>query len=357
MISLKNARMLMAAILLLSSVQFALATIDDSVVSEIADDYYDVYGSPHLVANLACDDTFGRGDDAILYVNLMNDGQITGYEANDDNIEDDFRDGQIGEALTRSFMSSELASDRAITTADSITATLSLVDLDAPIDIKLDTELLGSISSGRSLSSPAAFPIEVYDDAEAGTYRLKLYVTYRYQRDSAVTPPYGDTYYWYEDMNQTMYLDVVVEDEPYFKVIKTESNLQQGDKETVNITYANTGDDVAYDCIARISVVDPFTTTDDEAYLGDMYPGDSKTATFEVNVADDATVKSYAINTEVKYTDEHDDSKYSDDLKASVDVGPSQSGLNGNILIGAVFLLGIIGTPLYLRSRNKRKEE
>ncbi|TQD24996.1 COG1361 S-layer family protein [Methanolobus vulcani] len=355
MISLKNARMLMAAILLLSSVQFASATIDDSVVSEIADDYYDVYGSPHLVANLACDDTFDRGDDAILYVNLMNDGQLTGYEANDDNIDDDL--DEYGETMTRSFMSSELASDRAITTADSITATLSLVDTDAPIDIQLDTELLGSISSGRSLSSPAEFPIEIYDDAEAGTYRLKLFVTYRYQRDSAVTPPYGDVYYWYEDMNQTMYIDVVVEDEPYFKVIKTESDIQQGDKETVNITYANTGDNVAYDCIARISVVDPFTTTDDEAYLGDMYPGDSKTATFEVNVADDATVKSYAINTEVKYTDEHDDSQYSDDLKAPVDVGSSQSGLDGNIMIGAVVLVGIIGTPLYMRSRNKRKEE
>ncbi|WP_342304100.1 hypothetical protein [Methanolobus sp. ZRKC5] len=357
MISLKNAKLLTIALLLLSCMQVVSASIDEDVVSEIASDYYDVYGSPHLKANLACDEVFERGEEAVLYVNLMNDGQVTGYEADDDEIEDDFRDGQIGEALTRSFMASELASDRAITKAESITATLSLVDQDTPIDIQLDTLLLGSISSGKSLEEPAGFPIEVYDSAKAGTYTLKLDVSYRYQKDSAVTPPYGDTYYWYEEMNQTMYIDVVVEDEPYFKVIKTESDLQAGDKETINITYANTGDDIAYDCIARVSVVDPFTTTDDEAYLGDMYPGDSKTATFEVNVAEDATIKPYAISTEVKYTDKHDESQYSEGLKATVNVGASESKLNGTTMFGGVVVLGLVSTPLYMRSKKKNKKE
>jgi hypothetical protein len=357
MISFKNVKLLMIAFLLLSSMQFASASIDDDVVAEIASDYYDVYGAPHLTANLACNEVFEAGDEAILYVNLMNDGEITGYEADDDEIEDDFRDGQIGEALTRSFMASELASDRAITKAESITATLSLVNPDAPIDIQLDTLLLGSISSGKSLASPAAFPIEIYDNAKAGTYDLKLYVTYRYQKDSAVTPPYGDTYYWYEDMNQTMYVQVVIEDEPYFKVLKTESDLQAGDQENINITYANTGDEVAYDCIARISVVDPFTTTDDEAYLGDIYPGDSKTATFEINVADDATVKLYPISSEIKYKDENDESQYSEGLKATVDVGASESKLNGTTMFGAILMVGLVSTPVYLGSKKKQKRK
>ncbi len=358
MISFKSVKLLTIAVLLLSSMQVVSASIDDDVVAEIASDYYDVYGDPHLTANLACNEVFERGDEAILYVNLMNDGQITGYEADDDEIEDDFRDGQIGEAMTRSFMASELASDRAITKADSITATLSLVDPESPIDIQLDTLLLGSISSGKSLASPAAFPIEIYDNAKAGTYDLKLYVTYRYQKDSAVTPPYGDTYYWYEDMNQTMYVQVVIEDEPYFKVLKTESDIQAGDQENINITYVNKGDEVAYDCIARISVVDPFTTTDDEAYLGDIYPGDSKTATFEVNVADDATVKSYSISSEIKYKDNNDESQYSEGLKATVNVGASASKLNGTTMFGAVLLVGFISTPLYMRSKkNKEKKD
>jgi hypothetical protein len=155
MISLKNMNVLAIAILLLSCVSIASASVDEDVVSEIASDYYDVYGSPHLVANLACDEVFERGEEATLYVNILNDGKITGFEANEDDIEDDLE--EYGETLTRTYMASELSSDRAITTADSMTATLSLVDPNAPIDIQEDTLLLGSLSSGKSLS-PCKIP-------------------------------------------------------------------------------------------------------------------------------------------------------------------------------------------------------
>ncbi len=351
MISLKNVKVLTIAIMLLSCVSVASASVDEDVVDEIASDYYDVYGSPHLVANLVCDEVFERGEEATLYVNILNDGKITGFEANEDDIDDDLE--EYGETLTRTYMASELSSDRAITTADSMTATLSLVDPNAPIEIEQDTLLLGSLSSGKSLSSPAEFPIEIYDNAKAGTYNLKLYISYRSQRDSAVTPPYGDTYYWYEGMNQTMTIQIVVEEEPYFRISNVESNLLAGDEKTINVTYTNTGEQVARECIARISVVDPFTTTDDQAYLGDMYPGDSKTAIFDVNVADDATIKNYSISSEIKYKDQHDESQYSDNLKIPVEVGPAES-LNASVAVGFVLLVGIVGTPVYLISRKKK---
>lgn len=351
MISLRNLKFLSIAILLLCSMQFASAGIDENVVSEIASDYYDVYGSPNLVANLACDEVFERGEEGILYVNILNNGQITGFEANEDDIEDDIE--EYGETLTRTYMASELLSDRAITTADSMTATLSLVDPDAPIKIEQDTLLLGSLNTGKSLSSPAEFPIEIYDNAKAGTYDLQLYVAYRSQKDSAVTPPYGDTYYWHEDMNQTMTLQIVVEEEPYFRISNVESNLLAGDEKTINVTYTNTGEQIARECIARISVVDPFTTTDDQAYLGDMYPGESRTAIFHLNVAEDATVKDYSINSEIKYKDEQDKSRYSDNLKIPVYVGPAESLTS--VAVGFVLLVGIIGTPVYMISRKKKE--
>lgn len=70
MITLKNLKFISIAILLLSSMQFASAGIDENVVAEIASDYYDVYGSPNLIANLACDEVFERGEKGILYVNI-----------------------------------------------------------------------------------------------------------------------------------------------------------------------------------------------------------------------------------------------------------------------------------------------
>ena len=351
MISLKNMNVLAIAILLLSCISIASASIDEDVVDEIASDYYDVYGSPHLVANFACDEVFDRGEEATLYVSILNDGKITGFESNEDDIDDDLE--EYGETLTRAYMASELSSDRAITTADSMTATLSLVDPNAPIDIKDDTLLLGSLSAGKSLSTPAQFPIEIYDNAKAGIYDLRLNISYRSQRDSAVTPPYGDTYYWYEDMNQTMILHIVVEEEPYFKISNVESDLKAGDENTINVTYTNTGEQVARECIARISVVDPFTTTDDQSYLGDMNPGESKTAVFDVNVADDATIKDYSISSEIKYKDIHDESQYSDNLKVPVNVNPAEE-MNASVAVGFVVLVGIIGTPVYLIKKKKK---
>ncbi|MBN2110023.1 MAG: hypothetical protein JW705_02905 [Methanosarcinaceae archaeon] len=360
MISFKNVKLLVIAVILLCCMQVASAGIDEDVVSEIASDYYDVYGYPHLTANLACDEAFERGEEAVLYINLMNDGQITGYEADYEEIEDDI--AEYGDTLTRSFMSSELASDRAITKAESIRATLSPVDPDAPVDVRLDTLLLGSVSSGKSLGSPAAFPIKIYDDAEAGTYELKLDVSYRYQRDSAVAPPYGDTYYWYEEMDQTMYVTIVIEEEPYFRVANTGSDLQAGDRETINVTYVNNGDDTAYDCVARISVVDPFTSTDDESYLGDMGPGESGTATFEIKVADDATVKTYSINSEIKYKDGHDESHYSEGLKATVDVAPAtpfgeKIKDNASVALGLIFMVGVVVVPAHVLLNKKKVKD
>lgn len=352
MISFRNLKIFSIAILLIVSMQLASAGIDENVVSEIARDYYDVYGSPHLVANLACDEVFEKGEESFIYVNIMNNGQITGFKANKDEVEDDIV--EYGETVTRAHMSSELLSDRAITTADSMTATLSLVDPDAPIKIKQGTLLLGSLNSGKSLSSPAKFPIKIYDNAKAGTYDLQLYVAYRYQKDSAVTPPYGDTFYWFEDMNQTMTLQIVIEEEPYFRISNVESDLRAGDKKTINVTYTNTGEQVARECIARISVVDPFTTTDDQAYLGDMYPGESRTAIFDLNVAKDATLKDYSINSEIKYKDERGKSQYSDNLKIPVYVGPAEP-LNASVAVGIVLLIGIVGTPVYMISRKKKE--
>ncbi len=342
------------AVMLLCGPHIAAASIDDNVVSEIADDYYDVYGAPHLKTTVASDNVFHRGDDCVLYVNIMNDGEIAGFEADDDNIEDDVE--EYGISSTMSLVSQELLSDRKITVADSITGTLLLVDPDAPIDIKLDTLLLGSLSSGKSLSSPAAFPLEIDDNAKAGTYDLKLDLNYRYQRDSAVVPPYGDVYYWYEDANQTSILQIVIEEEPYFKVTGTEANLTAGGEGIINVTYVNTGDVVANECIARISVVDPFSTTDDQAYLGDINPGESANALFKVNVAEDATPKGYSINNEVKYKDERDDTLYARDLKAVVNVGPAKplgEAIKENAIPAAAVLLigGFIGIPIYMYKR------
>jgi len=348
------------SVLLLFSSTFtftASARIDDDAIAEVIDDYYNVYGLPHLTAIISSDSAFKRGDEGTLYVTVMNDGQIIGFEADDDEIDDDIE--QYGATTVMPLVAQELLSDRKITTADSMTAKLSLIDPDAPIEIKVDTLLLGTLNSGKTLGEPAAFPIKIYDNAQAGTYELKLNITYRYQKDSAITPPYGDTYYWYEEANDTAVLAIIIEEEPFFKITETSADLVAGGSGIMNVTYANRGDVTARDCIVRISVVDPFSTTDDQAYLGDMTPGESKTAVFKVNVAEDATPKTYSMISEVKYEDENGDTRYSNTLKAVVTVEPAvpfneKVKDSANPAIGVLLLVGLLGTPAYLYVKRKR---
>lgn len=344
--------------LLSGSMITASARIDDDAIAEVIDDYYNVYGLPHLKAVVSSDNVFNRGDEGTLYVTIMNDGEITGFEADDDEIDNDVE--SYGNTTTLSMVSQELLSDRKITTANSITAVLSPTNPNAPFEIEADTLLLGSLNSGKSLEEPAQFPIKIYDNAKAGTYELELYMTYRYQKDSAVTPPYGDTFYWYEEANDSAILTIVIEEEPYFKINRTDANLTAGEEGFVNVTYTNMGDVVAYECIARISVVEPFSTTDDQAYLGNLEPGESKTALFKVDVEEDATPKTYSINSEVKYEDVNDDIQYSKLLKAVVDVKaavPFSDKVKDNATpaVGFLLLVGIIATPTYLFIRRRPK--
>jgi hypothetical protein len=103
--------------------------------------------------------------------------------------------------------------------------------------------------------------------------------------------------------------------------------------------------------------VDPFTTTDDQAYLGDIRPGESASALFSVNVEDDATPKSYSIDSEIKYKDEDDETRYDRDLKAVVDVKEAKSLAevitDNAVPIALVVLVVLIGASAYMYRKKK----
>jgi len=336
------------ALLLCNTIISASAVLDEYNVGEISHDYYNVYGQPHITAVISGDNTFKRGDEGNLFITLLNDGGIYGYEADDDELDDDIAD--YGPDLVMDLAAAELNLDRQVTTAKSMTGKLSLVNADTPLEIKIDTVLIDSLQAGRSTTEPLTFPIRIYDNAKAGIYKLRLDITYTYQKDSAVSPPYGDTYFWDVEGNNTSIITIEIEEQPFFEVTETTSYLTAGETGVLNVTYKNMGDVTAYDAIARISTVDPFSTTDDQAYLGDMATGESRTALYKINVDDTATAKSYAIKNEIKYDDEHGDIQYSKALKATVNVKqavPFMDKVKESPTVLILMVLGIIGIPTY----------
>ncbi|MBE0523576.1 MAG: hypothetical protein IBX40_04485 [Methanosarcinales archaeon] len=346
---------IITALLLCNNIFSTSAVLDEYNVYEISDDYYNVFGQPHITAVISGDNTFKRGDEGTLFITLLNDGETYGFEADDDHLKNDI--ANYGSELVMGLATKELSLDRQVTTAKSMTGKLSLVNADTPLEIKINTVLIDSLQEGKSTKDPLTFPIRIYDNARAGIYELRLDITYTYQKDSAVSAPYGETYFWNVEGNETAILTIEIEEQPFFEVTETASDLTAGESGMLKVTYKNVGDVTAYDAIARISTVDPFSTTDDQAYLGDMTPGETRTALYKINVDETATAKSYAINNEIKYEDEHGDIQYSKALKANVNVKPAvpfSDKVKESPVVLILIVLGIIGAPTYLYIKRKK---
>jgi len=108
----------------------------------------------------------------------------------------------------------------------------------------------------------------------------------------------------------------------------------------------------------RISVSDPFSTTDDQAFIGSLAPGESALAKFNLKVDDTATTKMYGINSEIKYEDVDGHDRISDNIKIQVETLPAVSTVEkfkNVLLIGFVVVLLIV-VVLGVRSYKNKQE-
>jgi len=120
----------------------------------------------------------------------------------------------------------------------------------------------------------------------------------------------------------------------------------------IEVEYQNTGAATAYSAQARISAVDPFTSNDDTAFLGDLEPGEKAVARYEVSVDGSATPKEYGLDSEIRYRDALDNSQISDSMKVQVLVEPSSSLLP--IIAVLVLLIAGSGAAYYFLGRKKK---
>lgn len=315
---------------------------------EFTNDYYDVIGEPQLVASIVGNPEYESGETSTVYIQLMNDGLIFGFET--DKIPSKSNETMDAKA--------ELDLEYDVTTAINIRGNLETEDGNA-FRILSGLQQAGSLRSGET-SQPVEFDIEIFENAPSGTYNLILNLTYQYQYDVKVEGyPDKEFDFWYITKNQTLPLQIIVKPKARFEIVKVSDELVSGGQGVLHITYKNTGDEVAEDAVARISVVEPFSTTDDQAFLGTLNSGESYEAQYKVKVDKNALPKVYGINTEVKYRDEHGDTQISDVMKASIAVRESvpltrRIGYTGYLLVIFV-ILGAAGYYFYKRQGNTGK--
>jgi len=160
---------------------------------------------------------------------------------------------------------------------------------------------------------------------------------------------------WYENKTQTQTIYVEVKKEPYFEAANVTGDLHPGKNGMLYVTYKNTGEEPAKDATVRVSAADPFSTTDDQAYLGTLNPGEEAVAVFDMDVDETATPKPYSLSSEILYEDSDGHDQVSDTIKINTEVLEAKESLPG-YEIGAGVAMILAACFVVLRKKKQKQE-
>ncbi len=209
--------------------------------------------------------------------------------------------------------------------------------------IPTDTSVfVGDFPSGGVIT--CRYKVAVSTNAEKQTYPVDVSVTYENNEGTVVTSsPYT--------------LGIPVGAKTEFLVASAPAQVTAGSKGVILVDYQNNGDTTVYNAQSRISAVDPFSSNDDTAYLGDLKPGESATARYSISVSDAAVPKEYFLDSEVRYRDALSNSQISDTLKVRVIVttGSGMANPLSNPFVLFLVVAGIIGAGYYVLVMRTKK--
>ncbi|MBN2109752.1 MAG: hypothetical protein JW705_01500, partial [Methanosarcinaceae archaeon] len=240
------------------------------------ENYYTVYGGPDVKATLVGDNEFSRGDEVSISIDLMNKGVVTGFRS-------EKKDDDLTE-LEQKLQQAEMGYEAQRTTAIGIVA---MLNSSSPyIRVKSGPQEAGTLASGQQLESPVRFNIEISKNTPAGEYPLNLLMYYGYQENVQVN---GDNEtdlgitnmevgLWYAVGQQMQQVFILVEDEADFEIVNVSGELEAGKDGLLRVVYRNSGEEAIKDATVRISADDPFSTTDDQSFIGSIAPGETSEA-------------------------------------------------------------------------------
>ncbi|MCD4816692.1 MAG: hypothetical protein K8R06_09890 [Methanosarcinales archaeon] len=310
--------------------------------------YYNSFGTPDMYASLLGDPEFERGETVQLKVNIVNKGAIYGFKY----------DTSVGTDKDDYLLSmKELEYEMRRTTAVGIK--VEMISGTPYIEVKPDTSIrtMESLFPGKIPEHPLTFTITISNKAPAGAYYLQLPVSYQYQSQVRITTNNVvrlgltgmDHITHYNSANKTLLIPVYVKASPKFEVTGISGNLVVGETQTIDVTYKNTGELTAEDATVRMVVMRPLSIGQSVVRLGTMVPGESRTARFNILADSDAVIKTYGIDSEIKYYDEQGEITISDNLEVSVPleeaerkIGAFELALAGIIILLIFIIVNVL---------------
>ena len=320
-------------------------------------DYYRSYGEPVMQVSVTGDPEFSRGETADLKIKIANRGVIDGFQRLNVNQK------RINDSIEETIALKELEEEKECTTAKDIEATLQSETEYVEIESTTNVQSVEELETGHT--STLSYTIKIDSDTPAGNYELLLPVTYEYQANvrtvtaDAVNLGLTDVDYTreYKRKTETLRIPVSIKNEPKLEVTNVSGSLVQGESKVIEVTYKNTRESIAKDALARIIVMSPLSTEKSIVRLGDIGPGEEKTAIFEISADQEAVVKNYGINSEIKYVDEDGETSFSENMKVNVPLEATEKKFSiTGIAIILIILIALYQIGNTHRKRNKNNE-
>jgi hypothetical protein len=345
-----------AVLLAVSCMPAALAEKDYLQPSYVfGTNYYNSYGEPDIYASMLGDFEFERGETAQIKIVLVNKGVLYGFKY----------DTTVGTDNKKHALSlKELEYETHRTTALGIKA--ELVSTSPYIEVEPETSIqtMEELIPGELPEDKLIYTITVSNEAQAGVYYLQLSISYEYQSQVRMATNEVtrlgliglDHITSYTNANKTLTIPISIKASPRFKVVDLSGHLVTGESAVITVKYQNLGETAAQDANVRMVAMRPLSIRQSVIYLGTVKPGDIKTTSFEVFTSPDTVIKTYGIDSEIKYFDDDGKIKFSDNLKVSLPLQEAPKKIG--IFMFAVMGLFIVIIFIIINSmRNKNKKD
>ena len=301
----------LAAMLLILGCQFSAMSAESGAPvppEKFSDDYYKVFGTPDLTVSLDSNRLY-QGEKASLFLTLANRGRVTSFQVNEE------PGANKREEIIAAQKEQELEKLR--TTAQDVSVRLR-AENESAIDITRSVAYPGSIREGQT-SARLEFPLEAYENAAPGEYRIYADLNYTYQRDVSVKgdedrPESPDVFYWYQPLSQTIPLILTVQRHSLaqFAILNTSpQTLSAGSEDNVvKIAIKNVGSEAAKDLVARLVPESGIYVAVDESPIPVLEPGEEAELIYKLDVSKDAVPgKKYRLTVNFEFSD-----RFRDDL-------------------------------------------
>lgn len=206
----------------------------------------------------------------------------------------------------------------------------------------LETEYaVGDLEPGAQAAF--SFDTEITDSADAGPRQFSIGARYRNGAG---------------DQRQGGSTDVTVEVEPSrkeFSIRGLNTSFAPGDSGQLTVRLTNNGDQTLRDVSAKLFTDAPVTSSNSEAFVPELAPGESQRLTFGVGIEGGAIAnKTYPVQMDFRYETPNGDEQLSETYQVPVQVNePADDGgflgAYGLIVGGGLLLIVVAGIVLYLR--------